>query len=64
MIVMTAMMDENDDLMTSRHGGGRPRIFSAEDDLYCGLVLCEGHSQRSAPFLNGVLDSVAGEVRG
>lgn len=43
--------DEHVDLTSTRHAGGRPRVFSEEDDLYCGLVLCEGHSQRSATFI-------------
>ena len=43
--------DENGDLYEERHGGGRKREFSDEDDLYVGLLICEGHSQRSATFL-------------
>ena len=44
--------DENDDVSQRVTGGGRPqREFSDADDLYVGLLLCEGHSQRSATFL-------------
>ena len=53
--------DENDDLYVVPHGGGRQRDFSDEDDLYVGLLICEGHSQRSATFLiNGERASAAG----
>ena len=42
--------DEDDDV--SRRivsGGGKPRTLSDVDDLYIGLVICEGHSQRGHP---------------
>eukprot|EP00966_Prymnesium_polylepis_P183476 4252070-Prymnesium_polylepis.1 len=45
--------DETDDVsnrMVSANAG-RPRVLSDEDDMYIGLLLCEGHSQRSATFL-------------
>ena len=43
--------DDGDDL-SSRAVVGRERSLTLEDDLFIGLVvLCEGHSQRSAAFL-------------
>ena len=42
--------DEDDDL-TSRLVTGRERQLTPEDDLFIGLIICEGHSQRSAAFL-------------
>ena len=46
-------IDENDDVSNKMvsAGVGRPRLLSDEDYLYIGLLLCEGHSQRSATFL-------------
>lgn len=43
--------DENDDLMKKPGGVGATRILSDEEELYIGLLLCEGHSQRSATFI-------------
>eukprot|EP00966_Prymnesium_polylepis_P164307 3798695-Prymnesium_polylepis.1 len=44
--------DENDDVSRRMVScAGRPREFSEVDDLYVGLLICEGHSQRSAAFL-------------
>lgn len=43
--------DEKCDLYSTQHGGGRQRELSEEDDLYVGLLICEGHSQRSATFI-------------
>ena len=44
--------DEDDDVARRIvSGGGKPRTLSDVDDLYIGLVICEGHSQRSATFL-------------
>ena len=34
--------DENDDVSQRVTGGGRQREFSDVDDLYVGLLLCEG----------------------
>ena len=43
--------DENADLYSTARGGCRQCSLSEEDDLYVGLLICEGHSQRSATFL-------------
>ena len=43
--------DEDDDMSSKQIFKGRPRLFSHEEDLYVGLLICEGHSQRSATFL-------------
>ena len=42
--------DEEDDLARNC-GGGRDRTLSQVEDIYVGLLICEGHSQRSATFL-------------
>jgi len=49
--LMRLVEDENDDLYSTPHGGGRKRELSEAEDLYVGLLLCEGHSQRSATFI-------------
>ena len=45
------MEEENADLYSTARGGRRQCSLSEEDDLYVGLLICEGHSQRSATFL-------------
>ena len=47
--------DETDDVSREMvAGSGKERLLSDEEDLYIGLLLVEGHSQRSATFiLNG-----------
>ena len=56
------LAEDEDDELSRNTGGGRQRTFSHEDDLYVGLLICEGHSQRSATFLiNGELAAVHGE---
>ena len=53
--LLRLVADEDDDLSSRKapgaKNGGPRRHFSEEDDLYVGLIICEGHSQRSATFL-------------
>eukprot|EP00966_Prymnesium_polylepis_P110146 2548681-Prymnesium_polylepis.1 len=44
--------DENDDVSRRMVScAGRPRELSEVVDLYIGLLICEGHSQRSVAFI-------------
>lgn len=45
--LLRLLADEHDDLL-AREPVARKRAFSEEEDMYAGLLLCEGHSQRSA----------------
>eukprot|EP00966_Prymnesium_polylepis_P331101 7386676-Prymnesium_polylepis.1 len=46
------LVDGDEDIAASRRGGnGRQRTLSEEDDLYIGLLACEGHSQRTVTLL-------------
>jgi len=54
--------DEDSDLNFKQNKGGRPRAFTTEEDLYAGLIICEGHSQRSATFLINGERSAQGKV--
>ena len=46
--------DEEDDLSRRAPSVARKREFSHEEDVYIGLLICEGHSQRSAlKLING-----------
>ena len=46
--------DEEDDLSRRAPSVARKREFSHEEDMYAGLLICEGHSQRSAlKLING-----------
>ena len=46
---LVRIAEGDEDIQASTRGGvGRPRTLSEADDLYIGLLLCDGYSQRPA----------------
>ena len=45
------LVDNPEDDLRRQATSQRKRTLSEEEDLYIGLLICEGHSQRSATFL-------------